>query len=46
VAHRVGRAISETPASEFANITVEQALNHPTWKNGTPHYYRFGHSDE
>ncbi len=23
-----------TPASEFAAITVEQALNHPTWKMG------------
>ena len=22
------------PASEFANITVDQALNHPTWKMG------------
>jgi 1-deoxy-D-xylulose-5-phosphate reductoisomerase len=22
------------PAAEFANITVEQALNHPTWKMG------------
>src|ERR1700752_2323105 len=23
-----------TPAKDFANITVEQALNHPTWKMG------------
>ena len=37
--HRVwltasGGPFLNTPASEFANITVEQALNHPTWKMG------------
>ena len=37
--HRVwltasGGPFLHTPASEFANITVEQALNHPTWKMG------------
>ena len=29
-----GGPFLDTPASEFANITVEQALNHPTWKMG------------
>ena len=29
-----GGPFLHTPASEFANITVEQALNHPTWKMG------------
>ncbi len=37
--HRVwltasGGPFLHTPASEFPNITVEQALNHPTWKMG------------
>jgi 1-deoxy-D-xylulose-5-phosphate reductoisomerase len=37
--HRVwltasGGPFLSTPASEFASITVEQALNHPTWKMG------------
>jgi 1-deoxy-D-xylulose-5-phosphate reductoisomerase len=29
-----GGPFLHTPASEFAAITVEQALNHPTWKMG------------
>ena len=29
-----GGPFRKTPASEFASITVEQALNHPTWKMG------------
>lgn len=29
-----GGPFRNTPASEFAHITVEQALNHPTWKMG------------
>jgi 1-deoxy-D-xylulose-5-phosphate reductoisomerase len=29
-----GGPFLHTPASHFANITVEQALNHPTWKMG------------
>src|SRR5580658_8393657 len=29
-----GGPFFHTPASEFANITVAQALNHPTWKMG------------
>jgi 1-deoxy-D-xylulose-5-phosphate reductoisomerase len=29
-----GGPFLKTPAAEFANITVEQALNHPTWKMG------------
>ncbi len=29
-----GGPFLKTPASEFANITVEQALDHPTWKMG------------
>lgn len=29
-----GGPFLNTPASEFPNITVEQALNHPTWKMG------------
>src|SRR5579872_3473738 len=29
-----GGPFRDTPASEFASITVEQALNHPTWKMG------------
>jgi 1-deoxy-D-xylulose-5-phosphate reductoisomerase len=29
-----GGPFLDTPASEFARITVEQALNHPTWKMG------------
>jgi 1-deoxy-D-xylulose-5-phosphate reductoisomerase len=29
-----GGPFLNTPASEFASITVEQALNHPTWKMG------------
>ena len=29
-----GGPFRNTPASEFASITVEQALNHPTWKMG------------
>src|SRR5881397_4256642 len=29
-----GGPFLNTPASDFANITVEQALNHPTWKMG------------
>jgi 1-deoxy-D-xylulose-5-phosphate reductoisomerase len=29
-----GGPFLHTPASEFASITVEQALNHPTWKMG------------
>jgi len=29
-----GGPFLKTPASDFANITVEQALNHPTWKMG------------
>jgi 1-deoxy-D-xylulose-5-phosphate reductoisomerase len=29
-----GGPFRNTPASEFASITVKQALNHPTWKMG------------
>src|SRR5216110_446992 len=29
-----GGPFRNTPPSEFASITVEQALNHPTWKMG------------
>ncbi|HYM77801.1 MAG TPA: 1-deoxy-D-xylulose-5-phosphate reductoisomerase [Candidatus Dormibacteraeota bacterium] len=29
-----GGPFRNTPESEFASITVEQALNHPTWKMG------------
>ena len=29
-----GGPFLKTPATEFAKITVEQALNHPTWKMG------------
>jgi 1-deoxy-D-xylulose-5-phosphate reductoisomerase len=29
-----GGPFSHTPQSEFASITVQQALNHPTWKMG------------
>src|SRR5882672_9357678 len=29
-----GGPFLETPRSEFASITVQQALNHPTWKMG------------
>jgi len=29
-----GGPFLETPKSQFASITVEQALNHPTWKMG------------
>jgi len=29
-----GGPFFHTPASEFSRITVEQALNHPTWKMG------------
>ncbi len=29
-----GGPFLNTPVSKFANITVEQALNHPTWKMG------------
>ncbi len=29
-----GGPFLNTPAAEFADITVEQALNHPTWKMG------------
>ncbi len=29
-----GGPFRNTPAAEFASITVEQALNHPTWKMG------------
>jgi 1-deoxy-D-xylulose-5-phosphate reductoisomerase len=29
-----GGPFLKTPRSEFASITVEQALNHPTWKMG------------
>jgi 1-deoxy-D-xylulose-5-phosphate reductoisomerase len=29
-----GGPFRNTPASEFSSITVEQALNHPTWKMG------------
>ncbi|HEU5452897.1 MAG TPA: 1-deoxy-D-xylulose-5-phosphate reductoisomerase [Terriglobales bacterium] len=29
-----GGPFLNTPAAEFANITIEQALNHPTWKMG------------
>ncbi len=29
-----GGPFRNTPASEFAGITVERALNHPTWKMG------------
>jgi 1-deoxy-D-xylulose-5-phosphate reductoisomerase len=29
-----GGPFRNTPAPEFASITVEQALNHPTWKMG------------
>ena len=29
-----GGPFRNTPVSEFASITVEQALNHPTWKMG------------
>src|SRR4029077_624147 len=29
-----GGPFFKTPQSEFAHITVEQALNHPTWKMG------------
>ena len=29
-----GGPFLHTPAAEFASITVEQALNHPTWKMG------------
>jgi 1-deoxy-D-xylulose-5-phosphate reductoisomerase len=37
--HRVwltasGGPFHNTPASDFSSITVEQALNHPTWKMG------------
>jgi 1-deoxy-D-xylulose-5-phosphate reductoisomerase len=30
-----GGPFLKTPKSEFPSITVEQALNHPTWKMGT-----------
>jgi 1-deoxy-D-xylulose-5-phosphate reductoisomerase len=29
-----GGPFLHTPASEFSSITIEQALNHPTWKMG------------
>src|SRR5438445_224394 len=29
-----GGPFRKTPQSEFASITVQQALNHPTWKMG------------
>ena len=29
-----GGPFRNTPASEFASISIEQALNHPTWKMG------------
>src|SRR5690348_3189336 len=29
-----GGPFRNTPSSEFASITIEQALNHPTWKMG------------
>ena len=29
-----GGPFLNTPSSQFANITVEEALNHPTWKMG------------
>ena len=29
-----GGPFFHTPASDFSKITVEQALNHPTWKMG------------
>jgi 1-deoxy-D-xylulose-5-phosphate reductoisomerase len=29
-----GGPFLDTPASEFASLTVEQALNHPTWRMG------------
>ena len=29
-----GGPFLQTPKSEFASITVQQALNHPTWKMG------------
>ncbi len=29
-----GGPFLHTPASDFASITIEQALNHPTWKMG------------
>ena len=29
-----GGPFRNTPASEFGSITIEQALNHPTWKMG------------
>ena len=32
--------------AEFASITVEQALNHPTWKMGQAHHDRLGDADE
>ena len=37
--HRVwltasGGPFLHTPTNDFANITIEQALNHPTWKMG------------
>ena len=30
----IGRSLPQHPAADFAGITVEQALNHPTWKMG------------
>ena len=41
-----GGPFFHTPASDFSKITVEQALNHPTWKMGQAHYHRFGDPDE
>ena len=41
-----GGPFFHTPASDFSKITVEQALNHPTWKMGQPHHHRLGHPDE
>ena len=34
LAYGFRRAVPEHSAAEFASITVEQALNHPTWKMG------------
>ena len=41
-----GGPFLNTPQSEFASITVEQALNHPTWKMGRADHDRLGNADE
>ena len=41
-----GGPFRETPKEKMASVTLDQALNHPTWQHGQKNNDRFRHADE